>query len=245
MINHHHNKLPLLHVASLPTNYNDEKNLIDSISVYTNIDDENKERFLRREEKYEKYYFQRIRNDLIEYSVGKRVVIVADEEQAIRYSRIIKEHTGGEIAAVVLTDSLKKDEEHDTDNAKLLSDLTNKVYITNDEKDIEDIIRQIKAELILGSSLEKHIAEKLAVPLVEISYPVYYKEIANHSAIGVRGIVNFIGEFISVIREADASKKRELHEYVKAIRSTRTEVVSLIHTDKNTLKAKQLYRNEV
>ena len=188
---------------------------------------------------------RRVQNDVIEYSVGKRVVIVADEEQTIRYGRIIIEHLGGEIAAVVLTDSLKKDEEHETDNTELLKNYTEKIYITSDEKDIEDIVRQSKAELILGSSLEKHIAGKLGLPLIEVSYPIYDKEISNYQTAGVRGIANFVSEYISVIKVADATKKRELNEFVKSIRSTRTDVVSLIHTDKSTLKVKQLYTNEV
>lgn len=237
--------IPFINVSALPVSFSDEKELIESISVHTNIDDEIKEEFLKREEKYENYYLRRVQNDVIEYSVGKRVVIVADEEQTIRYGRIIKEHLGGEIAAVVLTDSLKKDEEHETDNTELLKNYTEKIYITSDEKDIEDIVRQSKAELILGSSLEKHIAGKLGLPLIEVSYPIYDKEISNYQTAGVRGIANFVSEYISVIKVADATKKRELNEFVKSIKSTRTDVVSLIHTDKSTLKVKQLYTNEV
>ena len=182
------------------------------------IDQEVRESFLNSEEKYEKNYLSRIRDDIFEYDLGKRTLIVGDEEQVIRYGKLFREVLGARVVGAVLTDALKKDEEHDRDNTELLESIAENIYITSDEKDIEDIIKRSRAEVVIGSSLEKKIAEKNNVSLLEFSYPIYHRAILNQTTAGVRGQIELLQSYISIVKETQQLKKQELKRFVESVK---------------------------
>ena len=211
--------IPYITFSSLPNFAKDERELINQVSKYAKIDSELEENFLISEEKYEKNYLSRIRDDIFEYDLGKRTLIVGDEEQVIRYGKLFKEVFGARVVGAVLTDSLKKDEEHETDNSAILEAIAENIYITSDEKDIEDIIKRSHAEVVIGSSLEKKIADKNNVSLLEFSYPVYHKSILNQTTVGVRGAVEFVSKYITTVKQVEKDKAEVLHDYLKQLKS--------------------------
>ena len=119
----------------------------------------------------------------------------------------------------VLTDALKKDEEHETDNTEILEAVAENIYITSDEKDIEDIIKRSRAQVVIGSSLEKKIAEKNNVSLLEFSYPIYHRAILNQTTVGVRGAVEFVSDYITTVKQAEKEKSQVLHGYLKQLKN--------------------------
>ncbi len=211
--------VPYISFSSLPSFVSDERELIEKVSEYTKIDSYVKENFLEGEERYEKNYLSRIRDDIIEYDLGKRTLIVGDEEQVIRYGKFFRQVFGARIVGAVLTDALKKDEEHETDNSEILEAIAEKIYITSDEKDIEDIIKRSGAEVVIGSSLEKKITELNNVSLLEFSYPIYHRAILNQTTVGVRGAVEFVSDYITTVKQAEKEKSELLHEYLKQLRN--------------------------
>ena len=211
--------VPYISFCSLPSFVSDERELIEKVSEYTKIDSDVKENFLEREERYEKNYLSRIRDDIIEYDLGKRTLIVGDEEQVIRYGKFFRQVFGARIVGAVLTDALKKDEEHKTDNSEILEAIAEKIYITSDEKDIEDIIKRSGAEVVIGSSLEKKITESNNVSLLEFSYPIYHRAILNQTTVGVRGAVEFVSDYITTVKQAEKEKSEVLHEYLKQLKN--------------------------
>ena len=210
--------VPYITASSLPTSASDERELIEKVSEYVEIDQEVRESFLNSEEKYEKNYLSRIRDDIFEYDLGKRTLIVGDEEQVIRYGKLFKEVLGARVVGAVLTDALKKDEEHDRDNTELLESIAENIYITSDEKDIEDIIKRSRAEVVIGSSLEKKIADKNNVSLLEFSYPIYHRAILNQTTAGVRGQIELLQSYISIVKETQQLKKQELKRFVESVK---------------------------
>lgn len=210
--------VPYISFSSLPSFVSDERELIEKVSEYTKIDSDVKENFLEWEERYEKNYLSRIRDDIIEYDLGKRTLIVGDEEQVIRYGKYFRQVFGARIVGAVLTDALKKDEEHETDNSEILEAVAEKIYITSDEKDIEDIIKRSGAEVVIGSSLEKKITELNNVSLLEFSYPIYHRAILNQTTVGVRGAVEFVSDYITTVKQAEKEKSEVLHEYLKQLK---------------------------
>jgi nitrogenase molybdenum-iron protein beta chain len=211
--------VPYISFSSLPSFVSDERELIEKVSEYTKIDSYVKENYLEGEERYEKNYLSRIRDDIIEYDLGKRTLIVGDEEQVIRYGKFFRQVFGARIVGAVLTDALKKDEEHETDNSEILEAIAEKIYITSDEKDIEDIIKRSGAEVVIGSSLEKKITELNNVSLLEFSYPIYHRAILNQTTVGVRGAVEFVSDYITTVKQAEKEKSELLHEYLKQLKN--------------------------
>lgn len=210
--------VPYIVQSSLPVNVEDEKKLFEEVSEHVEIDEELKEYFLENEGRYQRYYLSRIRDDIFEYDLGKRTIIVGDEEQVIRYGKLFKHILGARVVGAVLTDALKKDEEHETDNTELLESIAENIYITSDEKDIEDIIKRSRAEVVIGSSLEKKIAKKNNVSLLEFSYPIYHKAILNQTTVGVRGQVELLQSYISIVKEKQLEKKEELKRFVQSVK---------------------------
>lgn len=207
--------IPFVLESSLPVSVRDEVDLIHRVAEYVPVDPALRESFLQREAAYQQYYTLRIRDDIFEYDLGRRTVIVGDEEQVIRYGKIFKEVLGARVVAAVLTDALKKDEEHETDNTELLASIAETVHITSDEKDIEDIIRQSRAEVVVGSTLEANIAKKRNLSLLALSYPVYHHAILNQATAGVRGQIGVLQKYISTVKRNDQQKKEELIRFVR------------------------------
>ena len=210
--------VPYIVQSSLPVNVEDEKKLFEEVSEHVEIDEELKEYFLENEGRYQRYYLSRIRDDIFEYDLGKRTLIVGDEEQVIRYGKFFKHILGARVVGAVLTDALKKDEEHETDNTEFLESIAENIYITSDEKDIEDIIKRSRAEVVIGSSLERKIADKNNVSLLEFSYPIYHKAILNQTTVGVRGQVELLQSYISIVKEKQLEKKEELKRFVQSVK---------------------------
>ena len=209
--------IPFIQFNSLPVLAEEEEELLSGIEEYIPIE-ELKTEFIQKEKSYEQGYLKRIYEDIVEYDLDKRVVIVADELDAIGIAKQVKKIFSGTIAGIVLTDALKKDEDHILDNSEILKNLAEKVYKTSDQKDIEEIIKAIHPEVIIGSSLEKSVAKQENIPLIEVSYPVYFKTILNQPRIGTRGEISLIQEYITSVKLDDIQKKQKLLSYVRNVK---------------------------
>ena len=207
--------IPVLLRPSLPVGVKQVRDLANSIVELIDIDKDEVDSFLEKEEKYEKDLLYKAREDMIENDLSGTAVLIGDEEQVIRLGAFLTEILGLEINAVVITDLLKTDEEHKSDNTEFLKNIAGNIYITADQKKIEDIIRSEKPEVIFGSSLEKKIADKFDIPIIEISYPVFEKLILNQASAGIKGELSFIEEYVTVAHKYKAEKKRKLLSYIR------------------------------
>ena len=207
--------IPVLLRPSLPVGAEQLRSLADSIAGSIDIDKDEVDKFLAKEEAYERDLLYRAREDIIENDLSATAVLVGDEEQVIRLGAFLTEVLGMEIYAAVITDLLKKDEEHKSDNIEFLKNIAGNIYITSDQKEIEDIIRSEKPEVIFGSSLEKKIADKFDIPIIETSYPVFEKLILNKASAGIKGEISFIEEYVTVAKKFKAEKRSKLLSYIK------------------------------
>ncbi len=214
--------IPVIIESSLPTSVDDERELFERISEIISIDAEVVDEFLNDEEKYLRHYLNRIREDISTYDLGKRAVIVGDEEQVLRYGKLFKDLFGSRIVSAVLTDTPKKDEEHETNNNELLGSIAENIYITSDKKDIADIIKRSHAEIVIGSSLEREIAHNNEALLLEFSYPIYQKVFLNQTTAGIKGQVELVQNYISIVKEAAFDKKNNLKNYLKSVKGGET-----------------------
>jgi len=69
-------------------------------------------------------------------------------------------------------------------------------------------VRQSNAILIIGSSFERNIAEKLSVPFMQFTYPVFDKVcISKNGYAGFEGLLCFVEDILNTIFEFDANFK--------------------------------------
>lgn len=209
--------IPVIARPSLPADANGVRGLATALAEIVELDASKVDEFIADEEDFENSILYRVRDEIFEYGLAKTAAFIGEEEQAIRLGGFLKNRLGVEFSAVVLTDALKKDEEHETDNGALLASISENVYIANDQKEINDIIRGSGAEVIFGSSLEKDIAGRLNVPLVEVSYPIVDKVILNKTSVGTNGVISLIEEYITVVKEYDAKRKEIASSIVKGV----------------------------
>lgn len=210
--------IPVLIRHSVPIGVEDIKDLAKALTDKLDLEEDKIQSFIEKEESYENSLIYRVRDEIIDNGLSKKAILVGDEEQVIRIGRFLKEYVGVEVVGSILTDALKKDEEHETDNEEILKSFSNNVYKSFDQKEINDIIRSSKPEVIFGSSLEKEIANKLNIPLVETSYPIFNKLIIGKTNAGVRGLVSIIEDYFTVVREYEYKKKQDIEKSLKSSR---------------------------
>lgn len=209
-------QIPYIIENSLPATSLRLEKLILKIKEFVEVEESKVEVYLETQRRKETYFKQHILKNLVEDNLISDVVIVADEADAIRYANIVNDWLGADIKAIVLTDALKKDADHQTDNSEELEKLTANVYISNDSKAIADIVIKNRPEVLIGSSLEREVAENLQIPLLEVSYPIYQKAIFNKSFAGIDGAVAFAEDFISEVKAVQREKKDSLVKVVNA-----------------------------
>ena len=207
--------IPKLLFPTLPADYKDEKELIEKISELVSVNKEKAEQFFAKEKKYEENYRARILTDLLDYDIGKDAAIVGDEETVIRVAKLLKSTFGTEIRSVVLTDVLKHDEDHLADYTDDIEGIVSKVYISSDQKEIEEILKASKTEFIIGSSFEKAFAEKRGNAALDISFPIYDRTILNKTTIGTVGEIGLIEDIVYAVKKYEWNRKNNLVAYIR------------------------------
>lgn len=195
VLNERHD-VPYIVRPSLPLGAKGIEDLLQAIGEKLTLEADRVQSFLDKEKAYEKNLLYRVRDYIIEQDLSRDAVIVGDEEQVNRLSEFLTNTLGVEVPATVITDDIKG---------------------ATDQKEIDDIIRSSRAQVIFGSSLEKNISNQLGIPLIQISYPIFDKLILNEANIGTKGEISFIEEYVTVVKEFEAANKKDLLAFVKGV----------------------------
>ena len=210
--------IPFVQVDSQPVNAVEEEGLLKLVSEYVDLNEKLIDEFINIEKEYENGYLSQIVYHGNSLDLAKRVVIIADEEQTIRYSKILGDIFAADVASIIIVDASQKDEIHETNNTELLNSLAERVYYTQDKKEIEGIIKSSNAEIIFGSSIEQAVADKLKLPLLKVAYPIYHSFILNKASIGTRGIPSFAEDYVETIKVFNLEQKLALNDNLKELK---------------------------
>ncbi|SDB14791.1 nitrogenase molybdenum-iron protein beta chain [Pseudobutyrivibrio sp. YE44] len=237
--------IPVLNVDTLPVNVDEEEKLLRSVSQYAEVSEEDVDAFIEQERDYQNSFISQVVAARNKNDLSKRVVIIGDEEQSYRYAKILNDYFAAEVASIVIVDAKAKDELHERNNSDILNDLAEKVYYSQDKKEIEGIIKSSNAELILGSSLEKGLEEKLNIPLLEVSYPIYHSFILNRASVGTRGVLAFVENYESRIEKYEDAEKTSLISSFKSLKAEDKWIDisqrGIVSKDLSASRRKQLY----
>jgi light-independent protochlorophyllide reductase subunit B len=105
------------------------------------------------------------------YLTGKRVFLFGDATHVIAAARIASEEMGFEVVGLG---------SYSREFARELRDAAKRYgvepLITDDYLQVEEQIRALQPELILGTQMERHIAKRLGLPCAVISAPVHVQD---------------------------------------------------------------------
>ena len=105
------------------------------------------------------------------YLTGKRVFVFGDATHAIGAARVAHQEMGFEV--VGLGTYSREFAREVRDAAKLYGV---EALITDDYLDVEDQVKALQPELLLGTQMERHIAKRLGIPCTVISAPMHVQD---------------------------------------------------------------------
>jgi light-independent protochlorophyllide reductase subunit B len=105
------------------------------------------------------------------YLTGKRVFIFADATHAVAAARIAAQELGFEVVGIGT---------YVREQARAVracaEELGIEALITDDYLTVEDRVRELMPELVLGTQMERHIAKRLGIPCAVISAPFHVQD---------------------------------------------------------------------
>lgn len=208
--------VPVIDVAGFPVGAKATEEFLREVAKVVTIDETAIENFLTQAYEKEQYYAGKIRKDLLLEDAITEIAIVGDEAEVSSLAQYAKDVLGARVVAAVLTDVPKKDDVHRRDYKTVIGQRAEQIYLTQDQKEISEILKQSGVNYVLGSSLEAKVSKDLEIPLLEISYPVYHKTILNKSYVGAEGGLAFAEDYVTKWKKGQAEKKERLLTYIGA-----------------------------
>jgi nitrogenase molybdenum-iron protein beta chain len=196
---------PFLYWGFLPVGVKDTTALLQELGTWFILLPETLTSVFQREEKRFNYLIQKVAQSYIKFDFQKEIALIGESSNIIGVSRFLQDSFGQIIRTIVITDH--PDEELRTDiRQKLNINEEVDILFSSNEKEIEEKLREVQPELILGSSLEQQSADELSIPLVEISVPVYDQIHLQQTYIGYVGAINLVQDYAEAVLKHTISK---------------------------------------
>lgn len=175
-----------------PVGPKDTANFLSTIAERLGIEKELVDKVIYEEELYVYEYLDSLFGNFERH----RFILVGETAKALGLARFLVNVHGHIPLAVIFTDSVNEMVRQAIRNEVEKLDCPRKaeVYFENDIYEIEQIAKKYegRATLLLGSSYEKKLAQKLGTHFAITSNPCLDKEILNRSHIGTHGCISLI-----------------------------------------------------
>ena len=165
-------------LEKLASVYESRREIIDQLKQ------QNREKYIYYLSKLAPYYYG--------HNIQKEVVLVGPLHIAYPVARFLEKSFGQIVRSIIITDKAAV-----LDKERIPKEFKSSVEVIFSEngRTIEDKIREISHEIVLGSHLEANIARELDIPLMYISLPTEGSVILNKSLLGVDGSLAFLEEY--------------------------------------------------
>lgn len=185
---------PYLYLEELQPGLKGIEEILDKLAAVYESKKETIEKIKRQEKNKYLYYLAKLAPYYYKHHLQKEAVLVGPS-YAASIGKFLEESFGQIIRSVIITDNAT-DREKELISGKFGKDT--EIYYSEDGKKIEEKIRAVSPEIILGSQLEKNIAKELDIPILYISLPTDEKIILDKSLFGVRGSLDFLEEYSNI-----------------------------------------------
>ena len=193
-------KQPYIQFPYLPIGAVETSRFLRTVAGFAELDNEKVEAYIKSEEA--KYYshIEKMADFMLEfrYGIPRRVYSIADSSYALGFSKFLLNELGIIPGPQYIVDDIpEKYQDYVRDQFENLSELgrkrdievvfdpdagKNQIRLEEDAKNYED-----KRILILGSSWDKNLADKLKADLLPVSVPVQHRLIMNCGYTGYAG----------------------------------------------------------
>lgn len=137
------------------------------------------------------YHLSRLAPYYYRYRIQKEAALVGPEQTVVPVAKFLENDFGQIIKALIITDQVDQ-----TRKERIAQSFDHaEIFCSEDGKQIENKLRQISPEIILGSQLEKRIAEELHIPLLYISLPAEDRLILRESLCGAQGSLALLEQY--------------------------------------------------
>jgi nitrogenase molybdenum-iron protein beta chain len=158
-----------------------------------------------------RYFLHKLSAAYLLHDLQRRVAIVGSTAYALGIARFLAGTLGQWVGTVVLTDTPSEDQREEIEKA-LRAEAAGpelSLHFLDSSEAIESALIAARPEIILGSSLERPVAQILDVPLVEISAPTSGAPILLRSFAGIDGAVRLAEQFSdALISHGSAGSQR-------------------------------------
>lgn len=163
------------------------------------LDKQKVEEVIKEEEDYFWKYLLKFSEAYAFILVNKEFGIIGDTNYVIGITRFLTNDLGLIPKLAVITDAPSESIQESIKEslAKLNHDLSPRVIFESDSGKIWDEVSNSKPDILLGSSADKAVAQKLKIPLFAISYPLYDRVVLSKGYSGYQGGINLVEDLVA------------------------------------------------
>ncbi|HMA91686.1 MAG TPA: nitrogenase component 1 [Polyangiaceae bacterium] len=136
-------------------------------------------------------YFERASLAFTGFGYQHRVAVLGDASSVVSLTRFLVDDFGQIPAIAVVTEPLSDEGKQRTSCALERSESVKgpSILFSDDQREAWKAVAESEPSFILGSSLDKDIAEELGALHLSVSFPVTDRVILSHSYVGYRGAI--------------------------------------------------------
>lgn len=191
---------PLLRLDGLPVG-DAAGRFLNKTSELLKLDIAQTALFIQSEEKRLNTYLSALADTYYRAGFQREFVFVGESSQVVGLSEFLTGTLGLVPRTLVITDNLLDHSREAllTRLSGLVESYRTEVLFSEDLAEITDLVRSSAAGLVFGSALEVDVADELAVPFVELSFPLSGRVVLNRAYAGYRGAFALIEDLGSAI----------------------------------------------
>lgn len=175
--------VPVLEFAGVPVGYEAVEKFLNAVVSKLDLPGQAAEVFLQRERQLFYGSLRPIADVYYTEHIGRPAAIFADEARIAALSEFLEKYFGVCAALKIITDDAEKQESRDIQGIEQTA----------------RIAEEAGAEIIIGTSLEDEIANKLKIPLLQIGYPLSRQVVINKHYSGIHGALRLAEDYVSLI----------------------------------------------
>ena len=198
--------IPWRNIGSIPVGAEGSAALLDTVAEAILLNGESVKKVNEELRRREGHHLNKLADVYYHHGWQRQFALVADSASAIGIAAFLTTTLGLLPTVVIITDNPATQSRQKLEEtiAGLLPNFDTQLLFSEDREEISDAILNLVPEIILGSSLEWPTARRLAVPLVEVSFPITSQVLTDKRHAGPRGALTLledIGRAICADRE--------------------------------------------
>jgi nitrogenase molybdenum-iron protein beta chain len=186
--------IPWVSISSLPVGAEESARLLETLAetIPLNVDSVNTVKGELRQR--EGYHLNNLADAYYIQGWQREFALIAGSSVAPGIAAFLATTLGLLPSLVVITDNPADQARHDVAETLngLLPGFSTQLLFSEDRAEIREAVLQRPPGIILGSSLEAEAAQRLNIPLVEVSFPVTGQVLLDKRHAGIRGALTLL-----------------------------------------------------